>query len=236
MQPTYLPWIGYFSLIDQVDVLVFLDDVEFSHQSWQQRNRIKTDDGPMWLTVPVITSGRSGQIIREVEINTEERWRPKHRRSIHFNYANAEYYSEHDKWLEEVYNREWEKLCELNIFLIEDLMRKLGMEVNIIFSSNLDAAGEKSHRLVNICKEIGAPEYLSPLGSKDYIENENPFPEAGIDLRYHSFEHPEYDQLYNGFVSHMSIIDLILNAGPNSISVIREGQLKPHTSQDIENG
>jgi hypothetical protein len=230
----YLPWMGYFALIDQVDTFVLLDDVEYSHQSWQQRNRIKTDDGSMWLTVPVITSWRSGQEIQEAEINTDERWQEKHRKSIQFNYAGANYLSEMADWLESTYEQEWENLCALNVHGIKTLAAKLDLEVEYVLSSSLNAAGQKTERLVNICRELGATEYLSPLGSREYIAEDNPFPEAGIELRYQNFEHPTYEQQHGDFVSHMSVIDLLLNEGPESRSILRSGERRPYTSEEAK--
>lgn len=233
MQPTYLPWMGYFALIDQVDTFVLLDDVKFNKRSWQQRNRIKTDDGPMWLTVPVLTSGRSEQFIQEVEISTNERWRSKHLKSVQLNYASAAHYSWLEPWLEEVYEREWTKLRALNGHIIKTLSEKLELEADFVFASELGVKGRKAHRLVNICQVLGATEYLSPLGSREYIEADNPFPEAGIDLYYQHFEHPTYQQLHGDFVSHMSVIDLMLNEGPSSLEIIRSGERAPYTSEEV---
>lgn len=232
MQPTYLPWMGYFALIDQVDTFVLLDDVKFNKRSWQQRNRIKTDDGPMWLTVPVLTSGRSGQLIQEVEISADERWTSKHLKSVQLNYASAAHYSWLEPWLEEVYAREWTKLRALNEHIIQTLSEKLDLEADFVFASELGVKGRKAHRLVNICQALGATEYLSPLGSREYIEADNPFPEAGIDLYYQHFEHPTYQQLHGDFVSHMSVIDLMLNEGPGSLEIIRLGERAPYTSEE----
>jgi len=233
MQPTYLPWSGYFALVDQVDVFVFLDDVEFTAQSWQQRNRIKTDDGPLWLTVPVIKRGRSGQEIREVEINNRERWRDKHRKSIKFNYSPADHYGDHEEWLSDTYEREWSELCPLNTHVVESLSEELGIDAEFLLSANLEAEGRKASRLVDICREIGADEYLSPLGSAEYIEADNPFPDAGIELLYQHYEHPTWTQLHGEFVSHMSVVDLLLNEGPDSRSIIRSGEREPYTSGEV---
>ena len=233
MQPTYLPWTGYFALIDQVDAFVFLDDVEFNDRSWQQRNRIKTDDGPMWLTVPVLTSGRRGQEIREVEINTDERWRDKHRKSIKFNYSPADHYDDYEDWLAETYGTEWAMLRELNVRTIESLADELGVDAEFVLSSELDAGGRKAHRLLEICRELGADEYLSALGSAEYIEDDNPFTQSEVGLLYQHYEHPTYSQLHGEFVSQMSVVDLLLNEGPGSRSVIREGERDPYTSEEV---
>lgn len=232
MQPTYLPWMGYFALIDQVDTFVILDDVEYNHRSWQQRNRVKTNNGITWLTVPVITSGKSGQLIKSAEINQNEKWEKSHFKTIKFNYASADYFDDIISPLKSVYNEDWEMLLELNETLISLLSEKLGLHANFVRSSDLNADGSKAYRLVNICNEVGANEYLSPLGSKGYIEADNPFPKAGIDLLYQNFEHPTYSQLHGEFVSHMSAVDLLFNEGPRSLEVIRAGEEVPYTSEE----
>lgn len=232
MQPTYLGWIGYFSLIDRVDAFVFHDDVKYNHQSWQQRNRIKTQDGPMWLTVPVLTSGRSGQLILEAEINDEEDWEHKHQASIHTNYASAQYLSDLGDWLDETYSQDWTSLCDLNVHVVTTLTDKLEIEADFVFASELDLEGRKAHKLIKICNALGADEYFSPLGSKDYIESDNPFPDAGINLFYQNYDHPTYSQLHGEFISHLSVIDLLMNEGPDSLPIIREGQKTPYTSEE----
>lgn len=229
MQPTYLGWMGYFSLIDSVDTFVFHDDVKYNHQSWQQRNRIKTENGPLWLTVPVLTSGRSGQLILEAEINEDEDWEHKHRASIETNYASASHFSQLGDWFDETYAQEWTSLCELNEHVVASLADQLGLESDFVFASELDLEGRKAHKLVKICHALGADEYLSPLGSRDYIESNNPFPEEGVDLCYQHYEHPTYRQLHGKFMSHLSIIDLLLNEGADSLSILREGQKTPYT-------
>jgi hypothetical protein len=233
MQPTYLPWMGYFALVDQVDTFVLLDDVEFNERSWQQRNKIKATDGPMWLTVPVLKSGRRGQTIQEVEINTDERWQDKHRKSIEFNYAGAEYVSDLEDWLHQTYDEaEWERLCALNVHVITTLTDRLGLEVDFVRSSEVDASGQKANRLVDLCQALGASEYLSPLGSREYIREDNPFPSTDVDLLYQHFEHPTYEQQHGDFVSHMSVVDLMLNEGDESRAILRSGEREPYTAEE----
>lgn len=233
MQPTYLPWTGYFALMDQVDAFVFLDDVQFNHRSWQQRNRIKSPSGPMWLTVPVLTKGQRHQLIYEVEINPDEPWQRKHITTISKNYSKAAWISEYQSWLEEALRCPWTSLCELTISLANDLTRCLGIHTPFVNASDLKTTGSKVDKLINICRRLGADEYLSPTGSFEYIEADNRFPDAGIQLLYQHYEHPTYRQLHGGFLSHLSIVDLLLNEGSRSLEIIRSGERTPYTSEDM---
>lgn len=234
MQPTYLPWTGYFALVDQVDYFVLLDDVQFSRQSWQQRNRVNTYDGPKWLTVPVLKKGRGRQLINEVEINNNDYWERKHLTLIKNNYSKAPWLPLYDSWLEMIYQQPWTSLYELNATLIKEIAAKLGLEKPFVQASSLGAAGKKTSRLIDICKLLEATEYLSPIGSFEYIDvEENPFPEFGIELLYQQYEHPTYQQMGDQFYSHLSTIDLLLNEGTNSLEIIRSGERSPYTHEEV---
>ena len=137
MQPTYLPWIGYFSLMDQVDTFVFLDSVQFDKRSWQQRNRIKTSQGELFLTVPLITKGRQSQKIFEVEIDATQRFSDKHLKTIRNNYTKAAFFSEYWEEISELFHRDCHFLADLNIALIEWFRTKLDIEVEFVKSSSL---------------------------------------------------------------------------------------------------
>lgn len=224
MQPTYLPWLGYFDLIDLSDVFVFLDTVQFSRQSWQQRNRIKSANGPQWLTVPVLTHLVDNLTIRNIRINNRVNWREKHVKTIRQNYGRAPRYAHLSEVLEEFYGREHEWLADLNIRLILTLKDLLGIETRCIRSSELDVSGGRVELLIEICRAVGASKYLSPRGSREYIDENNIFAKREIELAYHRYGHPEYPQLYGGFISHMSVIDLIFNTGEEALDIIRRGR------------
>jgi len=224
MQPTYLPWIGYLDLIDQVDCFVFLDSVQFNKRSWQQRNKIKGSGGAMWCTIPVITKGRRDQLICDVEVDQSQEFQIKHIKTVQYNYEKAEYA---DPFLEEfslILDKRHELLADLNIELINWMCDCFGIRAEFIRSSSLAANGKKTDLLVQICKELDARCYLSALGSKEYIEENNMFHPNDIELRYHSYEHPEYNQLHGTFESHLSALDLLLNKGASGLSVIRSGR------------
>jgi len=224
MQPTYLPWLGYFSLIDQVDIFVFLDKVQFDKRSWQQRNRIKTAQGELFLTVPVQTKGKRHQKICEVRLDNTQHYPTKHLKIIENNYSKAHYYPEYWPEILQVFNKAYQYLTDLNISLILWFVEKLGIKTTFIKSLDLKSEGTKADLLVGICHEVGADQYVSPLGSKVYIDENNIFKQKKIDLFYQNYTHPEYTQLYKEFIPYMSILDLLMNEGPKSLEIMRMGQ------------
>jgi len=223
-QPTYLPWLGYFDLIDQVDVFVLLDDVQFEKQSWQQRNRIKTPTGLHWLTVPVKFRGRLGQKIKDVEIRDADFW-SKHQRAIELNYRRSPFFGDYFDLLIENLSSNNVRLVELNISSIEWFTRILGIKTQMILSSELRQQGKRSELLANICKSLSATQYLSPLGSAVYLmEEQNILLDQGIELMFQNYEHPIYSQLFPPFVPFASTVDLLFNEGERSLEIIRGGR------------
>jgi hypothetical protein len=228
-QPTYLPWIGYLDLIDQVDTFVFLDNVQFEKQSWQQRNRIKTPTGLHWLTVPVVFRGRFGQLINEVEIRDSEFWR-NHLRAIELNYRRAPFF---DDYFEELSSRmettakslSAALIADLDIRLIEWFMDKLGIQTRLLLSSHLEQPGRRTELLANICDSLGADQYVSPLGSAAYLLQEmDVLLDKEIDVVFQHYEHPRYRQLFSPFCPYASILDLIFNEGDRALEILRSGR------------
>ncbi len=223
MQPTYLPWIGYFSMIDRADIFVFLDSVQFNKRSWQQRNRIKGPNGEIMLTVPVLTKGRRDQLIKDVKINYGEKWAEKHLGTIKQNYMKAPFFYDYFSKLETILSSNIESLADMNISIIRMLMSEFGITTETIGSSSLEPSGSKADLLADVCKKTGADVYLSAPGSREYIEQSNSFEREGIELIYHNYEQPEYDQLYGDFLPYMGAVDLLFNAGTESETIIRKG-------------
>ncbi|OGF45868.1 MAG: hypothetical protein A2231_07075 [Candidatus Firestonebacteria bacterium RIFOXYA2_FULL_40_8] len=219
-QPQYIPWLGYFDKIAKSDAFVFLDNVQYKKREFQNRNKIRTKEGFLWLTVPVMTKGKYDQLIRGVEIDNTENWRKDHFEALRHNYSKAPYYGEHEEFLKNVYSKEWTKLAELNEHIIRYILNYLEIAVPLYTESKLDIEGFKTERLVNICKKLKADVYLSGQGAKDYIEEEK-FTAAGIKLEYQEFLHPEYSQVYPGFESRLSILDLLFNKGKESVKIFK---------------
>ncbi len=224
MQPTYLPWIGYFALMDAVDEFVLLDDVQFARRSWQQRNQIKGSAGSVMLTVPVLKKGKRDQLVREAEIDAESDFAKKHARSIELAYARAPYWDKYSSGLLAELLKPHALLADYNIALIEHIRGGLGIKTPLVRSSALPTDGRREDRLISICRQRQAEIYISPTGSSDYLSESDAFQRAGIRLLYNDYKHPaSYPQLHGAFVSHLSAIDLLLNCGDNSLEVIRSG-------------
>ena len=234
LQPTYLPWCGYFDLIDQVDTFVILDNVQFEKRSWQHRNRIKTPTGLQWLTVPVLVHGRFQQRINEVEI-CEPGFARKHVRSITCNYSGAPYLKTYLAPSAEILGCDANRrLAELNFRVLQWLGSAFGVRGNFVCASELRAAGRRTELLANICVELGATEYLSPLGSAEYLLAEmQAMALRGVEVTFHHYEHPEYRQLHPPFVPYASALDLLLNEGPNALEIIRSGRRPAYEASEV---
>jgi len=223
-QPHYLPWLGYFDKIDRSDVFVVLDNVQYKKREYQNRNRIRTAAGVRWLTVPVVTKGRYYQKTGEVEVDNEEDWRGTHLRTLELSYRRAPHFGPvFDGYAAALGAKEWTKLCELNVATTRFFMERLGIATPVRFESELGAPGEKTERIINICRALGADVYLSGAGGAAYLDGAA-FEAAGIELRYQQFRHPRYPQVHGGFEPYMAAIDLLFNAGDESMEIIRSGR------------
>jgi|SRR5215469_8304748 len=234
-QPTYLPWLGYFDLMDHVDTFVLLDTVQFEKQSWQQRNRIKTPAGLQWMTVPVVFRGRFGQTVQEVEIRDADFVRT-HLRSLEVNYSRARFFADLFPEFSGILGgvKTGERLVDLNVRLLRWLMERLEIRTPVIPASTLNETGKRSHLLANICRKLGAREYVSPIGSAEYLLAElTIMEEAGIKTVFHNYLHPEYEQRFPPFVPFASAIDLIFNEGMRSMEIIRSGRQVPLSPQQV---
>ena len=214
IQSNYIPWLGYFDIIHDVDIFVFLEDVQYTKNDWRNRNKIKTPKGTEWITVPVL--GGIHQKIFETKIDNSKLWTKKHKQAIHANYAATENYTCYKDDIFEIYDRKFDTISELNIYAIKKICNLLDIETEFVNSKDLDVSGRKDDRVIEICREIGADYYLSGPAAKDYIENDK-FLDACIKLEYKSYEgYPEYKQLWGEFTRYVSVIDLIFNCGEKS--------------------
>ncbi len=219
-QPQYLPWLGYFDKIRRADVFCFLDNVQYKKNDWQNRNRLKTAQGWQWLTVPV--RYRFPQKINEVTINNAVAWKTKHLQSLATNYSRAPYFKKYAPIFEQVYSQDWERLSDLNIVLIERLSAALGLDQgSAVKASDFDLREDPTDRLIDICKSLNADTYLSGQDGGNYMDLER-FKQSGIRVVIQDFNHPVYPQIFNDFRSHMSVVDLLFNCGPESIEKIKE--------------
>lgn len=218
-QPQYLPWLGYFDKIHRSDAFVFLDNVQYKDREYQNRNRIRTGDGCIWLTVPVLKKTGSYPNISDVLIDNMQDWRKRHWRSISLNYAHAPFFKKYAPFFEELYSRDWQKLVDLNMHIVNALNRFLGIDRPVYLESQLDVKTAGTRRIIDICKALKSDTYLSGVGGKAYLE-EGLFAANNIKLVYQDFRHPEYAQRHIPFMPFMSIIDLLFNHGDGSLKIL----------------
>lgn len=223
MQPTYLPWMGYFGLMDRVDTFVLLDCVQFARRSWQQRNQIKTAQGAQWLSVPVLSKGLRDQAIRDVQVQPDAGFPGKHVRGITDAYGKARFFADHAAGLFRLLEAGTTNLAEMTCALIDQLRQEFAITTPLVMASSLHPDGAKANLLAAICHRLGATRYLSPPGSRVYLDDSRAFEELGIEVAYFTYQHPEYPQLHGPFLPYMSAIDLLFNCGADSLSVIRSG-------------
>ena len=223
-QPNYIPWQGYFYKMLNCDIFVFLDNVQFSKNSIINRNKIKTNSGETWLTVPVLTKNSHQQLIRDVRINRTVDWRRKHKNSIQQYYIKAPFFKKYAPHLLDLYSKDWERLVELNTALIKFVTDCLDIKKEFINASTLGLSGKSTDLLIEVCKKLNGDVYLSGEGSKKYMDEEK-FKEAGIKIKYTDFKQTKYSQLYGDFIPNLSILDLFFNCGRESRKIL-EGMQK----------
>jgi len=228
-QPEHLPWLGFFHKMYLSDIFVLLDNVQYRKNYFQNRNRIKTKEGFSWLTVPVLTKGKSYQLINQVEINyTDNNWQKRIWNSIKQNYSRAPFFADFGPALQKLYcDSHWDKLVDLNSSLIKTVTAWLNIKKDLIFASSLDIEGYSTDLLLKICQKLNADTYLSGKFGKEYLD-ETKFNNANIKVLYHQFTHPVYEQLYKPFVPEMTAVDILMNHGDKSLNILIEGQDIPH--------
>lgn len=237
MQPTYLPWMGYFDLIDQSTIFVLLDNVQFAKRSWQQRNRIRTAKGLEWLTVPIKVKGLYLQRIDQVTIVPDESFPRKHLRALEFNYSTARHFHTYWPGLRHILSAGDTSLAELNIRIVRWMADEMGIAARFQVATRMPVEGKRSELLVDICRKVGAETYLSPIGSSDYLaEDQGVFRDNGIRVLLHNYEHPTYSQVFEPFIPYASAIDLLFNEGGNALDIIRSGRRRSFSLEDFIEG
>lgn len=216
-QPTLFPWIGYFNLIKNSDIFVFLDNVKFEKRSWQMRNRIKRiskeDEGGVWIRIPTRLD-KSETLIKDVLIDNTQKWREQHITAFKNHYGNS---FDGIDFLKEIYSKKFDKLAEFNIEFITQCCRFLDIKTKLIKATDLQVYGKRSFLLLDICKSLGATEYLTTIGAKDYLKNDqNIFEKENINISYHEYKHHTYRQRGKTFIENLSVLDLLFNEMDNS--------------------
>lgn len=217
MQPTFIPWLGYFNMIAKCDSFVFFDDVQIIKRSWQTRNRIKTANGELYLTVP-ISRPHSRCNINECQVLHDNKAMAKNIRTLKNAYGKSAHYEQHIDYIEDLLRNKQTTLAEYNSQIIKKISCLLNIDTQFYKSSQLSSEGTKDEYLAAICKELGATGYLSAPGSKEYInEGVNYFNKNSIPVTYNEYKHPAYQQLYGPFMSHLSVVDALLNVGVENV-------------------
>jgi hypothetical protein len=212
IQSNYIPWKGYFDLIGSVDEFILYDDMQYTRRDWRNRNQIKTPQGLQWLTVPVQVKGKYHQRIRDTLIDGMD-WAEGHWKSICLNYGRAAHFRAVSALLEPYYRRSYTHLTDLNRSLIQAVCDQLGIKTLLTNSWDYNLGDGKTERLVDLCVQAGATEYISGPSAKDYIDP-SLFRSAGIELTWFGYaDYPEYPQLWGGFRHEVTILDLLFNCG-----------------------
>lgn len=217
-QPGYLPWLGAFAKMAQCGLWCVFDAVQMTRHDWVTRNHIKTQHGPLMLSVPV--HGGMDKRICDVEI-VASNWARKHMRSIELAYRKAPFFEQHYAGVGAILDlyADGGLLVELNIDLLRYFMRALGIQVPLVRASDYRFAGAKSSLVLDMCKRLGASEYIFGGEGESYADQEA-FRNAGVAIRFHVYDHPRYSQLHGEFIPRLSILDLLMLEGQHSLAIV----------------
>jgi hypothetical protein len=219
LQPSYIPWRGYFDQVRRADLFIFYDGIQYDKHGWRNRNQIKTAQGKQWLTIPVHSKGVTGGIpIKDVRIDWSKPWAKNHLKALTFAYVKAPHFASYAPWLSTIYERHDEFLADFTIWLTIEISRQIGIgHTRFMRSSEIPGIdGRKTDRLIQILKQVGAKHYISGPLARDYVEEEK-FDAAGISLEYMEYNYPEYSQLYPPYDQHVTILDLLFMVGRDAI-------------------
>jgi len=222
-QPAFLPWLGFYDRIYQSDVAIVLDHVQLERGGFTNRNRIVGSNSPVWLTVPIVKKGMSKAAISDILINNNTKWRLKHQETIKQSYSKAKYFNKYYESIATIYANEYSLLNELLYDSNNVVMDMLSIKTPLLYSSKMGVGGTKSDLVLNLCREVGATQYISGPFGRDYL-NLNDFEKYGIEVLFHDYKHPSYKQLNGGFEAYMSVIDLLFNQGQNALKILSQGQ------------
>lgn len=231
LQSNYVPWKGYFDLLDHVDEFILLDSVQYTRSDWRNRNRIVTPHGERWLTIPIETAGRLGRRIKDAR-TSHDRWPAHHWKQLQFAYAQAPAFRELRDWLGHLFSStptRW--LTEINEHFLRAIQLHLGIETTILRDDAFDHAGaqDRSLRLVEICKQAGAAEYVSGPAARVYLDEEV-FRRNEIAVTWFEYpEYPVYEQRLSPFTHAVSVLDVLLNTGADAPAYIFRTRADPTT-------
>ena len=221
LQSNYIPWKGYFDLINVVDEFILFDDMQYTRRDWRNRNKIKTPNGSTWLSIPVKVKGKYHQKIKDAKIS-DAGWRQKHWNQIVQHYSRAAHFKEYKEIFEDLYlSNEEIFLSKINYRFLKAICEILEIRTKISWSMDYHVSEGKTERLVHLCKQAGGTDYLSGPAAREYI-NDRLFAEEDIKLHYIDYSgYSKYNQLYPPFDHYVSVIDLIFNEGANAVKYMK---------------
>jgi len=216
-QSNYIPWKGYFSAMREATHLVLYDDMQYTKRDWRNRNMLITPNGPKWLSIPIDVKGKYHQKINEAQVN-DINWGHNHWNFIKNNYIKSPYFKEYQHHFIDLYlNPTSSYLSDINLDFIKKIITLLEIDIKVIPSKEFNLKGDKTEKLVNVCKELNAGKYYTGPAAKNYID-ESLFTNNNIEIEYYNFSgYPEYKQQWEGFSHAVSILDMFFNLGPKTI-------------------
>ena len=231
-QPYFCPFPGYFYKACLSDILVVLDAVQFPQgTTWITRNRFKNDQGALWITVPVMKKGLGSQMISEIMICQDKRWKRKHMKTFRQAYAKGPYFKEHQGVIEEIFSRQIDRILDLDLEIITYVMKALRLETKIVLLSDLGVRAKGSQLLIEICKQLKATQFIVQKSAKKHLD-EALFKRAGFQLRFFTPPIPVYPQLWGDFIPNLSVFDLLFNCGPKARDILVGENLLYNTRKD----
>lgn len=225
----YLPWLRYFEKIHRADVFIVLDDIQYSKNGWQNRNRVKAAQGAVVLTVPVLH--KHLQRLDEVRVDNSVNWARKHWTTIEQAYGKAPFFHEHAPFFGDTYSRSWNSMNALNRHILEYLVSSLGISTPLVFASSLGVEGEATDRLINLILTVNGDAYYSGAYALEKYLDADVLKEAGINLILQNWHSKVYPQRHGGFIPDLSVVDLLMNCGSKALGVLSGDE-----SRDVECG
>lgn len=225
-QPSFLPWLGYLDKMARADLFVVMDDLQYEAQNFQNRNRIKLNNGIGWLTVPLERGHQTDRIcdkrIQNGGTNPKEHWQRRIWNSLVIHYRRAPHFARYAGDLEEIFLRSWTHLVDLDLRILELARGWLSITTPVVLASSLELAGEKTDRILDLCRKVGARSYLSGAGGSTGYLDVAALREGGVGVEWQTFQHPVYPQRYPqlGFVPSLCFLDLLFNCGPDSRAIL----------------
>jgi len=230
-QPVYLPWLGLFHKLSLADVFVFMDDVQYLENDWNNRNKIKGSQGTFWLTAPVRLKASASRLLKDICLDSEgditgkRHWQNTHWQSIQRTYKKSPFWNLYADAIEEMYTgRRWEMLADLNEYQLKLFIELLGISTRIVKATETGFTGAKSDLVLDHCRKLEGSLCVLGTFGREYLQEEDFF-HQGVSIYYQDYHHPEYPQRFGDFAPFCSVLDLLFNCGPESLAILLKGNI-----------